>query len=170
MRIKTFYPPWYTYLMIKACIFDVGGVLHKSGLFPPENEDLSNFPVTDAEFQSSYRNKEVTQIVQSLKQQKYLVAVLSNTIAPHVEYLRQRGIYDDFSIEIFSNEVHFRKPDFRIYLLTLERLQVAPEEAVFIDDLAENVEGATQLGINGIIFKSAEQLQRDLLQLGVTIN
>jgi HAD superfamily hydrolase (TIGR01509 family) len=60
-----------------------------------------------------------------------------------------------------------KKPDARIYKLTLDRYRVTPENAVFIDDKLENVHAATKLGIHGIHFTTAAKLKRDLETLGV---
>jgi len=66
-----------------------------------------------------------------------------------------------------SAEVGLRKPDPRIYQLTLRRLQLEPGETLFIDDKVRNVEGARVLGMEGILFESPAQLQRELLERGL---
>lgn len=50
-----------------------------------------------------------------------------------------------------SSEVGFRKPDPRIFELTLERLGVEPARAVFLDDYHGNVFAAEKLGITGVL-------------------
>ena len=51
-----------------------------------------------------------------------------------------------------SSEVGVRKPDPRIFELTLERLGgIAPEEAVFLDDYPGNVAAAERLGMRGVL-------------------
>lgn len=57
------------------------------------------------------------------------------------------------------------KPDPRIYQLTLERLAVWAEEAVFVDDMSHNVEGARAIGMEAIQFKNTSQTMVDLGQL-----
>ncbi len=64
------------------------------------------------------------------------------------------SMFDDL---IFSAEVGLAKPDRRIYTLALERLQVQPAEAIFIDDVQANVEAAQAIGLVGIRFESTEQ-------------
>ena len=49
-----------------------------------------------------------------------------------------------------SARVKMRKPEARIYHYILEKLQVAPQEIVFLDDLGENLKAAKQLGIRTI--------------------
>ena len=59
------------------------------------------------------------------------------------------------------------KPDPRIFHILLERNAVAPESAVFIDDVARNAEAATRLGMHGIHFRSPDQLRRELAAVGL---
>ncbi len=51
---------------------------------------------------------------------------------------------------IESAKVNCRKPGEKIYNLTLEKLGIDAAEAVFIDDMARNVETAKSLGWQGI--------------------
>lgn len=66
-------------------------------------------------------------------------------------------IIDAFDVLIISSEVKLLKPDPCIYQLTLNRLQVKPQEAIFIDDMEINVLGAQALGIHAILFKDSQE-------------
>ena len=57
-------------------------------------------------------------------------------------------LFDDV---VDSSEVGLRKPDPRIYHLALERLGVAAEDAVFVDDAPGNVAGAERVGIRSVL-------------------
>jgi 2-haloacid dehalogenase len=59
------------------------------------------------------------------------------------------------------------KPDPRIFRILCDRYRVAPESAVFIDDVAANAAAASALGIHGIHFRSSEQLRRELVAVGL---
>ncbi len=63
---------------------------------------------------------------------------------------------------IVSGEEKTRKPFNEIYKLTLERFNITAENAIFIDDNLRNIEAAKRHGINGIQFKSPEQLIKEL--------
>jgi putative hydrolase of the HAD superfamily len=64
---------------------------------------------------------------------------------------RLRRVDSLFALALDSSEVGIRKPDPRIYQITLERMGgLAPERAVFLDDFETNVEAARQLGLHGI--------------------
>jgi epoxide hydrolase-like predicted phosphatase len=58
---------------------------------------------------------------------------------------------------IISAEEGVAKPDARIYQIALSRLGVQPEDAIFVDDLVENVQGAQAVGMRSIRFESTEQ-------------
>lgn len=63
---------------------------------------------------------------------------------------------------VVSGREFMKKPDLRIYHLTLNRYNIEAETAVFIDDSQRNIDAAKQLNIHGIHFKSPEQLRKDL--------
>lgn len=60
-----------------------------------------------------------------------------------------------------------RKPDEGVYRLVCERLDVAPEACLFVDDSLPNVAAATAFGMDAVRFESAEALRRDLVERGV---
>ena len=57
------------------------------------------------------------------------------------------------------------KPKPEIYHLALEKIGFAPHETVFIDDFVENIEGAKNIGMHGILFKNRTQALADLGKL-----
>lgn len=67
---------------------------------------------------------------------------------------------------VVSGTEKTRKPFADIYQLLLDRYNVTPERAVFIDDSLKNVQGAEFLGINGIHFQGALPLRDALRNLG----
>jgi epoxide hydrolase-like predicted phosphatase len=60
---------------------------------------------------------------------------------------RQAGLFDLFDVVVESAVEGLRKPDPRIYELTCARVGVAPDEAVFLDDLGVNLKPARALGM-----------------------
>jgi putative hydrolase of the HAD superfamily len=64
-----------------------------------------------------------------------------------------------FELVVDSAFVGMRKPERRIYELTLERLGdgLRAEECLFLDDLELNCEGARALGMTAVHFDHAEQ-------------
>ena len=68
---------------------------------------------------------------------------------------------------VVSGDEKTRKPFADIYEILLDRYQVNPEQAIFIDDSLKNVEGAEAVGINGIHFQGTAQLRETLQEWGV---
>lgn len=92
----------------------------------------------------------------------------SNTDPGHyqrsVEVQPALGLFDD---HLLSYELGVNKPDPAFFSLGLERIGLSPQECVFIDDLAENVESAQGLGITGIRFESMAQVESELERMGL---
>jgi epoxide hydrolase-like predicted phosphatase len=98
----------------------------------------------------------------------YRLAVLSNTARRNFSaYLSERRGLDHFDCVISSAEVGIAKPDPAIYRLALDRLGIAPGEALFVDDMPRNTRAAEELGIPTILFSGAEPLRAELERRGV---
>lgn len=82
---------------------------------------------------------------------------------------RLHSFLDEFEGVLVSGQEKLMKPDPAIYRLLCERYQVNPTQAVFIDDTLGNVEGARQIGMQGIHFQSTDQLTQDLRELGLRV-
>lgn len=120
------------------------------------------------EFRKRYTiNNDVMEIVTSLSGKGMKLAILSNTIASHAKVNQQMGVYDFFPVRILSHEVKLRKPDPKIYQLVLEKLDVKPENSVYIDDMKENTEPAKVIGMHTIVFHNAFQLRKELRKLKI---
>lgn len=72
---------------------------------------------------------------------------------------------DAFDYSVFSAEVCLAKPDPAIYMKLIEIMSVLPEEAIFVDDLQENVAAANRLGIHGVQFLTSAQAKQDVQRL-----
>ena len=94
----------------------------------------------------------------------YKTALLSNAWPEARVTVRQNypGSLNVFDLVIYSAEVQLAKPDERIYRLVCQRLGVQPEEAVFVDDVPENVEGARKIGMQGVRFLNPHQALEEL--------
>ena len=116
-------------------------------------------------FSGDKLDMELVNFIRELKH-TYCTAVLSNYMS-HLRYRinEEWQIADAFNHLIISAEVGHMKPHPEIYCLALETLGYAPEETVFIDDFIENIEGAGEVGIHGILFQNPEQVKLDLNEL-----
>ena len=105
---------------------------------------------------------ELVTFIRELKHSRY-TALLSNAIDNLRWYLEEEwNITDAFHHIIISAEVGVMKPEPEIYQLALEHVGVEAEEAVFIDDMPQNVRGAQDVGMHAIQFKSREQCLAEL--------
>lgn len=101
---------------------------------------------------------------------KYFMGTINNESTELNQYrIRTFNLRELFSVFISSCFVGLLKPDEHIYRLALSLRQESPEECVFIDDRAANLEPAAGLGMKVIQMKDAEQLQRELKRMQVTI-
>jgi putative hydrolase of the HAD superfamily len=86
----------------------------------------------------------------------FRLGMVSNTMRTPGSVLRQvlaqAGVLSPFGAVTFSDECGVRKPDPAIFRCTLERLGVAPDEAVHVgDDPVLDVEGALDAGLRAIL-------------------
>jgi putative hydrolase of the HAD superfamily len=70
-----------------------------------------------------------------------------------------------FDAVVISGEVGIHKPQPEIYSLAAQRLEVPPEECVFVDDLRENCEGAEAVGMTAVLHRGAERTLPELERL-----
>jgi epoxide hydrolase-like predicted phosphatase len=99
-------------------------------------------------------NPQVAAAARALRD-RYQVALLTNASPGQDErILEQFGIdvYAEFDAYVNSAHVGLRKPDPAIFRLTLDRLDVAPQQAVLVDDMLRNVDSARELGIHTVQF------------------
>ncbi len=70
-----------------------------------------------------------------------------------------------FDVIVISGEVGMRKPEARIYRHTCAELGLAPQECVFVDDLAHNVAAAVDVGMVGVHHTSYAATEAELSAL-----
>lgn len=83
--------------------------------------------------------------------------IISNAWSGLREYIIKQKFDDAFDHIIISAEAGVMKPKAEIYLLALEKMGVRSNEALFVDDFIENVEGARAIGMAAIQFKEPER-------------
>jgi len=74
-----------------------------------------------------------------------------------------------FDAVTLSFEAGHKKPEKQIYLDALKKLNLKPDECVFIDDIKEYSDAASKLGIHGINYTSYKNLIKELKKLNVRI-
>ena len=101
---------------------------------------------------------------------KYFIAAINNEPLELNRYrIEAFGLRKEFLVFFSSCYVRSRKPEELIYRVALEVTQRPPEECVFIDDRALNLENPRRLGMTVIHHQNAEQLSADLRKIGVEV-
>jgi len=113
------------------------------------------------------RREEMFDLVRALRSSGYRVALFSDVTQWQAETFRTAGDYVLFSPVVLSCEIGARKPNSESYAKLFNRLGVEAKECIFIDDRAENIEGARKAGMRAILFKTPGELKESLLGLGV---
>jgi len=110
-------------------------------------------------------NEELLNYIDETLKPKYKIGLLSNAADDWLDELftnQQQGLFDDF---VLSYQHGISKPDARIYELAARRLDVKPEECIFIDDVAAYVVGAEAIGMPAVQYQSVDQIKLDLSKL-----
>ncbi|MDU9050392.1 MAG: HAD family hydrolase [Candidatus Electrothrix sp. Rat3] len=107
------------------------------------------------------RYRGVTDTIKELHQHYQLAALSDGQTAWAVPELRAVGLLDYFSPVVVSGDHGFRKPDQRLFAMTLEAMQLQPEEVLFVgNDMYRDVFGAQQFGLKTVFFQSNQGRQK----------
>jgi putative hydrolase of the HAD superfamily len=109
-------------------------------------------------FEHLHPNEPLIEHMRDLRARGYKMAICTNNVREWEQLWRAKLPVDEiFHVVVDSAFVGCRKPERRIYEITLERLGVAPSAALFIDDFEINCNAATDLGMTAVWFRSSEQ-------------
>lgn len=128
--------------------------------------------MTREQFRLAYNNifkpiPENRELIRRLKPH-YRLGLLSNTSEWHFQHaIRTTDVFPLFDAVTLSYEVRALKPAEALYRDILAKLQSAPVECVYIDDIQVNVEAAERIGMHGIHYHSPGQLLLSLRALAV---
>lgn len=87
---------------------------------------------------------------------RFITGLISNAWSGMRVYIQRQRIAGSFDHLVISAEVGAAKPEARIYQIALEQAQVRAEEAVFVDDVVENIEACERVGMKGILFMNSQ--------------
>jgi putative hydrolase of the HAD superfamily len=109
-------------------------------------------------FEALEPNPEMIELMRALKEEGYRMAMLTNNVREWEPLWRSMLPVDEiFETVVDSAFVGCRKPESRIYALTLERISKPAESCLFVDDVLVNVEGARRAGLHAVHFQDNEQ-------------
>jgi putative hydrolase of the HAD superfamily len=95
----------------------------------------------------------------------YLVGMLSNNVPALCDRVRNDPRMQRIEKFVFSNEIGIRKPAAEAYHALSAALGKEPRVTLFIDDNAENISKARELGFQAIHLDSMETFQREWQEL-----
>jgi putative hydrolase of the HAD superfamily len=107
-------------------------------------------------------NERMIDYMRELRGRGYRMAICTNNVREWEQRWRAMLPVDEiFDVVVDSAFVGTRKPEPRIYELTLEQLGIDAGSALFIDDIELNCAGAQDVGIRAVWFQSTEQAITD---------
>lgn len=107
-------------------------------------------------------DRELMDYIQSIRR-LYRTGLLSNAWSDAREVMTKRyALLEVFDFAVFSAEIGLAKPDPRIYQHLLDKMSLQPQQAIFIDDVLENVKAAQKVGMHAIRFRSRDQVLQEL--------
>jgi putative hydrolase of the HAD superfamily len=116
-------------------------------------------------FANLHPNEEMIALMRRLRERGYKMAICTNNVREWEPLWRAKLPVDEiFDVVVDSAFVGSRKPEPRIYEITLERLGVAAESALLIDDIEINCRAAEELGMRAVWFQANEQAIEEIEQ------
>ncbi len=73
--------------------------------------------------------------------------------------LKENPFFEYFDGGVFSCDVNLIKPFPEIYNYLINKYNLIPNECIFFDDVKANIDGANNIGINGVLFSDAKQIE-----------
>ena len=137
-------------------------------------EIMRQLPVTASELESLKADfwkgdrwdKDLLVFIRSLHP-RFKTGIISNAWSDVRKNVKAHVNQDVFDVILFSAEEGIEKPDPEIYRRALARLNVAPAEAVFVDDMLVNVEAARALGMKGVHFQPGIDVSTEFRKIGI---
>ncbi|MEB6478094.1 HAD family hydrolase [Acinetobacter vivianii] len=142
---------------------DDNGKIWKDSVYEQLIHEFSIDHVTHDRLLASYINdfnkfsccfEHVEKTMIQLKQQGYLIGLISNGRTPFQEHnFYALGLTEFFSSIIVSEAIGLRKPDPAIFLLSCQQLGVRPQDCIFVgDNELADIQGAKAVGMKTIFF------------------
>jgi epoxide hydrolase-like predicted phosphatase len=108
-------------------------------------------------------NQAMIDLMRELRDRGYRMAICTNNIREWEDLWRAKLPVDEiFDVVVDSSREGTRKPERRIYEITLERLAVAADQALLVDDLEMNCGAARELGMRAVWFRDTEQATAEI--------
>lgn len=142
--------------MIKAVFFDLGDTL-------VVEESVGNKHLWEAELQ---KVPYVDEVLTELKK-RYKLGIITNTVISREEHvriaLRRVRMEHYFDVIVTSVDVGFEKPDEKIFLTALKKLNVKASEAAMVGNrISRDIFGANKLGMKSFLYKWNNRYEEEI--------
>ena len=108
-------------------------------------------------------NQPMIDYMRELRDRGYRMAICTNNIREWERLWRAKLPIDEiFDVVVDSSAVGTRKPEARIYEITLERLGLVAEAALLVDDVEINCDAARELGMTTVWFRDTDQAKAEI--------
>lgn len=145
LKPEEIYYPWFKANIGELTSLEVWSKIGFQGdLEKVEKEYLDTIELSDGflDFIKTVRNQ-------------FKLAIISNDSSRWSKYLREKfKLNRYFDVISISGDLRIKKPDKRIFQLTIEKLAVRAKDCLYIDDRRGNLEAAKQVGMNTILLNS----------------
>jgi putative hydrolase of the HAD superfamily len=117
-------------------------------------------------FEALDPNPPMIELMRELQGEGYRMAMLTNNVREWEPLWRPMLPVDEiFETVVDSGFVGCRKPESRIYAVTLERIGASAGSCLFVDDVEVNCEGARRAGMKAVHFRENEQAIAEIREL-----
>ena len=130
--------------------------------FCEELETDIDYEILTGAFLNITLDQAVVDYIRKLKE-KYLIGMITDNKVDRIEtILKEKGLEELFDVVVISAQVHSGKTEEKIFEEALKRSNLKPQECVFIDNTAQNLEIPAKMGFRTVYF---DDEKRDLAEL-----
>jgi putative hydrolase of the HAD superfamily len=108
------------------------------------------------------KNEPLLAYIAELKTKGLKIGMLSNVGEDWLNHFltaAERALFDDI---LLSYKVNLTKPDPLIYQMAVDRLEMIPQQCVFVDDRQGNIDGAMNIDMQGILYNGFDSFKQSL--------
>lgn len=130
--------------------------------FCEELDTNINYEILIGAFLNITLDQAVVDYIRKLKEQ-YLIGMITDNKVDRIEtILKEKGLEELFDVVVISAQVHSGKTEEKIFEEALKRSNLKPQECVFIDNTAQNLEVPASMGFRTVYF---DDEKRNLAEL-----
>lgn len=142
------------------------GKRHPKDMFKELNKENYNLDEVIKFYKEMYKkykkhNPKIYTLIKKLKD-KFILVCLSDTNSIHFEAHQEQETVKDFHKVFTSFQIGSIKRDVNTFKKVIDNLSLKPEETLFIDDNAKNIEVAKSIGMQAINYVDYKGLVKEL--------